>query len=232
MRLARAKTDGLNVGLEEGRSDARGLQRVGPADAEGRIEDRRVVDHDVLLGARRAVQIGRDQPHRSVDQLLGQLPRVGDGGRGQDEARVGSIEAAHAPQPAQHVGDVRAEDAAVDVQLVDHDPAQVVEEAPPSVDGGAGCPACSMSGLVSRRRASSRIARALRGGRVAVVGAARGPAPATSSVPQQIARGPRPGPAPAPWSGRGRAARAVGLGEQRLQRPAGCSTASCPRRCR
>jgi len=53
--------------------------------------------------------------------------------RGEQEARLGAVGAGQPPQPPQHVGDVRAEDAAVGVGLVDHDPAEVGEEVAPAL---------------------------------------------------------------------------------------------------
>ena len=56
---------------------------------------------------------------------------VGDRRRAADEDGVGAVEAADAAQAADDVGDVAAEDAAVLVQLVDDDVAQVLEELHP-----------------------------------------------------------------------------------------------------
>ena len=57
--------------------------------------------------------------------------RIADGGRAQDELRLHAIERADALEPAQHVGDVAAEHAAVGVHFVDDDVAQVLEELRP-----------------------------------------------------------------------------------------------------
>ena len=64
-------------------------------------------------------------------QALGQLDRVGDRRRGEQEARLGAVGRGDPPQPPQHVGDVRAEHAAVDVRLVDDDDGEVGEEVAP-----------------------------------------------------------------------------------------------------
>ena len=64
-------------------------------------------------------------------QSRGQLARVGDRRRGQQEARRGAVQLADPPQPPQHVGHVRAEDPAVDVRLVDDDDREVAEEVAP-----------------------------------------------------------------------------------------------------
>ena len=57
--------------------------------------------------------------------------RVGDRRRRADELRIRSVVPADAPQPAQHVAQVAAEHAAIGVQLVDDDEAQVLEQLRP-----------------------------------------------------------------------------------------------------
>ena len=61
------------------------------------------------------------------------------------------------PEPAQHVGDVRAEHAAVDVGLVDDDEREVREQVAPGAWWGR-IPTWSMSGLVITRLLRLRIA--------------------------------------------------------------------------
>ena len=58
--------------------------------------------------------------------------RVGDRRAREHEARLGAVGAGEPPQPAQHVGHVRAEHAAVDVRLVDHDPGEVGQHVAPA----------------------------------------------------------------------------------------------------
>ena len=99
-----------------------GLGEGGAAGARRPVDQRRVPDRDPPRGARGAV--GVDQVERRADEPLGQLQRVGDRRRGEDEAGLGAVQGAHAPQPPQDVGDVGAEDASVDVRLVDDDVAQ------------------------------------------------------------------------------------------------------------
>ena len=90
--------------------------------------------------------------------------RLGDRGRGQDERRVRAVVRADPPQPAQHLGDVGAEDAAVVVALVDDDEAQRPRNAAHRSWPGSS-ERCSMSGLVSTysawSRAQSRCSRLL-----------------------------------------------------------------------
>ena len=64
-------------------------------------------------------------------QALGELHRVGDRRGGEQEARLGAVGGGEAAQAPQHVGDVRAEHAAVDVRLVDDDDGEVREQVAP-----------------------------------------------------------------------------------------------------
>ena len=86
---------------------------------------------DRPLGPRRAVVVDhvRVDAREQADELGG----VRDRRRGEQELRLGAVDAGQPPQPPQDVGDVRAEDAAVDVRLVDHDVAQVREHVAPAV---------------------------------------------------------------------------------------------------
>ena len=99
------------------------------AHAEGDVDERRVPQDDRLLGSRRAVVVDRGEGQ--ADQPFGERPRVGDGRRGQHELRLGAVGRAQPAQPAHDLGDVRAEHATVDVGLVEHDEAQVVQELGP-----------------------------------------------------------------------------------------------------
>ena len=131
------------------------------------VDDRRVDEQEELLAARRAALV--HQLERLLGEPLGELARVGDRRRRADERRVRAVVPADALQPPQHVREVAAEHAAVGVQLVDDDEAQVLEQLRPR--GWCGrMPECSMSGLLSTTcaRAADRPARVLR--RVAVVG--------------------------------------------------------------
>ena len=62
-----------------------------------------------------------------------ELAGVRDRRRGEQELRLRAVDAGEPPQAPQHVADVRAEDAAVDVRLVDDDVAEVREHVAPAV---------------------------------------------------------------------------------------------------
>ena len=87
-----------------------------------------------LLGPRRAAVVDRDE--RQPDEAFGERLGVGDGGRGEHELRVAAVVRAEAPQAADHLGHVPAEHAAVDVGLVEHDVAQMVQELGPALVAG------------------------------------------------------------------------------------------------
>ena len=62
-----------------------------------------------------------------------ELAGVRDGRRREQELWLGVVDPREPTQPAQHVRDVRAEDAAVHVRLVDDDVAEVREDVAPAV---------------------------------------------------------------------------------------------------
>ena len=68
-----------------------------------------------------------------TDEPLGKAPRIGDGGRAQDELRRAAIPEAQSTEPAHDVRHVRAEDPPVDVSLVQHHVAQVSEQLGPAL---------------------------------------------------------------------------------------------------
>ncbi|MCW0466126.1 hypothetical protein NB705_003199 [Xanthomonas sacchari] len=120
---------GLEPGLDRDARDAVALRARRGAQAQVGVDHRRVPQQHVLVAAGRA-GVG-DRVHTLLDQRLGVSARVADGGRAQDELRRDAVERADALEPAQHVGDVAAEHAAVGVDLVDHHIAQVLEELRP-----------------------------------------------------------------------------------------------------
>ena len=115
--------------LQKARGELGRLAEIRRADAELRIDDGRVVAEEDFLARRRTAL--RDLRHRLSGQALGQLARVGDGRRCHDELRRAAVVAADALEPAQHVGEMAAEDPPVRVQLVDHHVAEALEEVRP-----------------------------------------------------------------------------------------------------
>ena len=131
-RLAALReADRPETARRELREEPRGLaQRARPL-AELRVEERRVPDDDLPLGLRGRVPLDDGRPLSG--ERLREVARVRDRGRGEQELRARVVHAGEPAQAPQHVGDVRAEDATVDVRLVDDDEAQVVQDVAPAV---------------------------------------------------------------------------------------------------
>ena len=100
-----------------------------PAGARGGVDDRRVHEQQVALAGRgsAAVHDERDAPRQQRRELAG----VRDRGRARDDDRMRAVVRAQAQEAPQDVGDVAAEQAAIGVQLVDHDDLQLLEELEP-----------------------------------------------------------------------------------------------------
>ena len=215
--------DRLATGAQEGQCPALG-QRDGRAARPARgLEDRRVDEHDVALAGRGPVAV--DQPRRPAGQHRRQLARVPDRRRAADDDRPRAVVGADPQQPAQDVGDVAAEHAAIRVQLVDDDDLELLEQLEPL-------------GVVGQDRRVEHVrvgdhdlaggpdGRADRGGRVAVVGRGED---RQAGGRRQARRTRPPGPGRAPWSGTGRA-RATPDRRRSPGGPGPCSTATCPTR--
>ena len=149
-RVAGGQRDGLgaaprpeegergNLRPDQGGQQVRGLGGGGPARSRlgVRVQQGRLPERERERRPGRAVigHRGRGQ----AGELPGAADRVGDRGRGEDEdgllaAAGGGVVGRDAAEPAQHLGDVRAEDAAIAVALVDdHDP-QTAEKAAPAM---------------------------------------------------------------------------------------------------
>lgn len=119
----------LQPGFDRDAGNAVALRARRGAQAQVGVDHRRVPQQHVLGPGRRA-GFG-DGGDRRLDQRFGMRLRVADGGRAQDELRRHAVEGADPLQPAQHVGDMAAEHAAVGVHLIDHHIAQVFEELRP-----------------------------------------------------------------------------------------------------
>ena len=122
--------DDLQPAAEELAGHAARFGEVRAADAELAIHDRRIDEDEELLAARGAA-LG-DVRERPLRQPLGQLPRIGNRRRRADELRIRTVVTGDAPEPPEHVAQMTAEHAAIGVQLVDHDVAQVLEQLRPA----------------------------------------------------------------------------------------------------
>ena len=103
--------DGLAAGPQERQGPAVGQGQGRAARAGGAVEERGIDQQDVALA--------RGAPLRSMScgvrpvRVAGQLERIADRGRAAHDDRLRAVVGAQPQEPAEHVGDVAAEDAAI-----------------------------------------------------------------------------------------------------------------------
>jgi hypothetical protein len=91
--------------------------------------DRRVDEDEEFLATWRAAAL--DEFERLLDQPLGKLFGIGNRRRRAQEDGIRSVVTADPTQPPQHVAQMAAEHAAIGMELVDDDVAEVLEELRP-----------------------------------------------------------------------------------------------------
>ena len=124
-----AKDDRLQTCADAASSQLCRLQRGCPPNPFFCVDQGWVEQENMLLPARRAGAL--DQPHRAFDQLCSQLGWIGDGGAGAEKTGIAAVMAAESAQSAQHIGNVAAEDASIDMHFVQADPAQTRQKPGP-----------------------------------------------------------------------------------------------------
>src|SRR5581483_2725345 len=131
-RLAALReADRPEAAADEPREQPRRLAERARAQAELGVEQRWVPERDRPLGTRRGVVL--HDCRLLAGQCARELVRVRDRRGGEEELRLGAVDPREPAEASQDVRDVRAEDAAVDVGLVDDDEAEVVEEVAPEL---------------------------------------------------------------------------------------------------
>jgi Rrf2 family protein len=121
---------GDDAGLRERDGAQAAADRAAEQASGQRVGGRRGPEQQhVAFGAGRPVAL--DRGDGASRERLGELPRIGHGGGCRYDARACAVEVRDAIEPAQHLGDVRPEDSAVGVELVDHHEAQVLEQGSP-----------------------------------------------------------------------------------------------------
>ena len=134
-RLARrGEADHPRSGQHTLRRHVARLGERAPARAGDGVLQRRVPEDDRALRTGRLVLV--DDLERCADEPFGEVLRVGDRRRGEDEARVRPVGAAEPPQPPHDLSHVAAEDSAVDVRLVEDHVPQLVQELSPAFVAG------------------------------------------------------------------------------------------------
>ena len=126
VETACSEDDGLDVVADEFGGQPPGRRHGRLADTQFAVHDGRVVQEEGLGRRGRAAFV--NERHGPFEEPFGVLPRIGDGRRTADEDRVLPVETADPDQAADDVGQVGAEDAPVDVELVDDDVLEVAEE--------------------------------------------------------------------------------------------------------
>ena len=116
---------------DQTRQQPGGVPERARAGAELLVEELGVPEHDLALGLRGGV-VGHDADVEAREARR-ELARVGDRRGRENEHGIGVVREREPAQPAQDVADVRAEDAAVDVRLVDDDEPEVVQRVPPTI---------------------------------------------------------------------------------------------------
>ena len=117
--------------LHEVGHELRGVGEGTGALTELLVDQLGIPERDRPLGLRSAVVA--DDGEVEPGQRGGELARVADRRRGEQELRLGAVDARQPAQPPQHVADVRPEDAAVHVRLVHDDVAEVREDVAPAI---------------------------------------------------------------------------------------------------
>ena len=93
-------------------------------------QHRRVPECEVFAAARGTVFV--DQGERAPGEILRQLLGIGDRGARTDETGPAPVVTADALQAPHHIGDIRAENAAVDMDLIANDVSQIRKEPGPA----------------------------------------------------------------------------------------------------
>jgi hypothetical protein len=129
IRRERAKTMLLSPSLAAVRAMRVVCERAEARMPRSGIDHRRIPEQEMTLALGCAGF--RDRRDRIAAKPLGQLGRVGDGRRGEDEGRLHAIEPTDPTQPPKDIGDMRAEHAAIGMQLIHHDVGESLEKLRP-----------------------------------------------------------------------------------------------------
>jgi hypothetical protein len=121
--------DRLRAALEEPGEELAPLDVRAPALDAGLVAERRVPEREVLLAARGAVVV--DDRDLAARERRGELAGIADRRAAEHVAELAAVMAHEPLEPAEHEGHVAAEDAAIGVQLVHDDVAEMTEETRP-----------------------------------------------------------------------------------------------------
>src|SRR6266704_560630 len=122
--------DGLQIVFQKFLRDARGFIDVAAANAQRAIHHGRVVKHEGFFRGWCAVRM--EDFDFGFEKACSEVAGVGDGCGATNKLRIAAVKSSDAAEAAQNIAQVAAEDAAVSVQLVEDDVAQIFEEASPA----------------------------------------------------------------------------------------------------
>src|SRR5262249_50705237 len=111
-------------------SDPGGFSHIAAPNAQVAIDHRRVVKDKEFFARWRTVF--RETFKFRLGEMLCQLRLIGDGCGTRDEIWSGSVKLSDTPEASQNVGEMASKDAAISVQLVEHDVPQIFEEPGPA----------------------------------------------------------------------------------------------------
>ncbi len=123
--------DGLQIVFQKFLGHARGFVDVAAADAQSAIHNGWIVKDESFFRGRSAIGT-EDFNNFGFKKSFSEIAGVGDGGGTTDELGIAAVKAGDAAEAAEDIAQVAAEDAAVGMQFIEDDVAEVFEEASPA----------------------------------------------------------------------------------------------------
>lgn len=93
------------------------------ADTQFTVDDRRIIENECFRRRGRAALI--QQGHRPLQNFFRVFTGIGHRRRTADKNGIGAVKTADPHEPADDIGEVRTENPAVDMQLIDNDVFQI-----------------------------------------------------------------------------------------------------------
>src|SRR6266481_4463104 len=120
----------LQIGQKKFLGHARGFIDVAAADAQRAIHDGRIIENESFLRGGRAVRI--EDFDLRFEKACSEVAGIGDGRGAADELGIAAVETCNPAKAAENVTQMAAEDAAVSVQFVENDVAEIFKKARPA----------------------------------------------------------------------------------------------------
>jgi len=121
---------GLQVVFQKLLGDAGRFVDIAAADAEGAIHYRRIVEDESFFSGRSAV--GGLDFDLGFEEARGEFAGIGDGCGAADKLWISAVETGDAAEAAEDIAEMAAENAAVGVEFIEDDVAEIFEEARPA----------------------------------------------------------------------------------------------------